>query len=162
MEDIIAFGRQIDIQKVKKDSRQNEIDYIPVEAALKIILNGRCLSPLPCSPFHTEELALGFLLNRAWLNRYSQIESVTVSGHDLDIRAEVRASYDGPGKSSAPFFSVPAGSLNRQPGYTAPLPFSGEVSSDVILNLSRQVLDRQKQKQQFGGLHSAALFFSKG
>ncbi|MCG9479581.1 MAG: hypothetical protein K9H14_05155 [Actinomycetia bacterium] len=41
MEDIIEFGRQIDIQKVNKDSRHNEIDYIPVEAALKIILNGR-------------------------------------------------------------------------------------------------------------------------
>lgn len=170
-------GRKIKIKKITSSLEIIEMDdIIPTELLLTIVLNRNPLSIISCSPGSTIELVIGYLVNNGYIAGRESINLLRVCGRENDniikkndfmIKAEVLTDDDNQ-KTSGPadfkYISSACGSIddfvvNKQlQKNTCKI----KINPGVINSLNVQNLKKQKFKNQFGGLHSAALFDSDG
>jgi len=185
----LGIGKTIEIQKIKASGlREKKQDIIPGELLLNIYINGRRVSVLSCSPFGIIELITGYIVSNGYADDYGDIELVNLCQDEKNgegvtggegpgfpgmMSAKVRIKgYDSavsPG-GPVPYLSAGCGSLD--PAVIAELfkknpdlkNSKGNMTVDykVILELGKKLIDKQKHKKEFGGLHSAALFDGEG
>ncbi len=170
-------GEKIKIQKIKASSgRLDFLDIIPREVLCSISLNSHTVSTVSCSPVNLIELAAGYLINNGYIKNYSNIKLLkicsydrtgTIGSNDLSLRVEVEAASTGyEGKQSRkPESILPECSSIDDFISKKRLKKVGSnlrVSYNIILGLNMKMVNSQKYKKEFGGLHSAALFDKDG
>lgn len=170
-------GEKIKIQKIKASSGRLDFpDIIPREVLCSISLNGHTVSTISCSPVNLIELAAGYLINNGYIKNHHDIKTLkiccydrtdTINRGDLSLRVEVEAASTGY-----------EGRQSRKPESTLPecssiddfisqkrlkkVESNLRVSYDIIFGLNMKMVNSQKYKKEFGGLHSAALFDKDG
>lgn len=185
----MEIGRTVKIQKIKSSGIWEEKqDIIPGELLLNIFINGKRVSMLSCSPSGIIELVTGYIISNGYTDDYGDIELVDLcrdkedGGQDADdkgtdfhgiMSAKVRITgYDGadPPGGPVPYLSAGCGSLDPAAIMQAVKKnidlkkSKKDMSVDymVILELGKKLIGKQKYKKEFGGLHSAALFDTRG
>lgn len=173
----MKLGKKIIIEKIKGDSLKTKThDTIPAELLLTIFLNNIPISTISCSPQNLIELAVGYLINNGYIEKYSDIDIIRLCEEDLNenITNNVLAG-------KVDFFSKVSGKnlkKGRQPKFISTacgnmddfvlssnigkITSNVRVNSGTILKLNLETLNHQKYKKELGGLHSAALFDSNG
>lgn len=181
----MELGSRIKIEKVRSDgSREEEQDIIPGEILVHLFLNGKKISVISCSPGNLVELTSGYVLSNGYIDDHNKINLIELCQEDqksknfnrgngimventiVKIKTNKVSAKEimqmGPG--GIKYISSGCGSLDDNIMTIWPLSIRSriEVVSDIILELNRKNLSKQKHKNAFGGLHSASLFDSSG
>ncbi|MFC2145357.1 formate dehydrogenase accessory sulfurtransferase FdhD [Actinomycetota bacterium] len=185
----MGIGKKIKIQKIKASgTREEKQDIIPGELLLNIFVNGKRVSLLSCSPSGIIELVTGYIVSNGYADDYRYIEIIDLcrerEGKSLDANGEgadfhgimsAKVRVTGDKRSDPPggimqYLSAGCGSLD--PAAVEEV-FKKDIDqikskkdimfdSKVILELGKKLIKEQKYKNEFGGLHSAALFNNEG
>jgi FdhD protein len=185
----LGIGKKIKIQKIKASgTREEKHDIIPGELLLNIFVNGKRVSLLSCSPSGIIELVTGYIISNGYADDYGHIELVDLcrdgEGRSKDandegtdfhgiMSAKVRITgYDraDPPGGIMPYLSAGCGSLDPaavEEVFKKDIDLIKSkkditVDSKVVLELGKKLIKEQKYKNEFGGLHSAALFNNEG
>lgn len=132
------------------------------EVPLTIVLDGKELGTLLCSPAHLKELACGFLFTSGLINSAADLKSLTVDEGRWTAFADL-ASPSGPGEAAFKRLYTPgcgAGTMYyslaalacRAKRHAGPAPAPGEVAG-LMADLHR----RAAVHLETGGTHAAAL-----
>jgi len=185
----LGIGKTIKIQKIKASGiREEKQDIIPGELLLNIFVNGKRVSLLSCSPSAIIELVTGYIVSNGYVDDYERIELVSLcrdeEGRSQDANGEgagfhgimsAKVRITGYDRSDPPGGIIPylsAGCGNLDPVVIEEV-FKKDidlvkskkditVDNKVILELGKKLIKEQKYKNEFGGLHSAALFNNEG
>jgi FdhD protein len=185
----LEIGKTIKIQKVKAPGiREEKQDIIPGELLLNIFVNSKRVSLLSCSPSGIIELVTGYIVSNGYADDYECIELVDLcrdeEGRSQDANGEgagfhgimsAKVRITGHDRSDPPGGIIPylsAGCGNLDPAVIEEV-FKKDidlvkskkdmtVDNKVILELGKKLIKEQKYKNEFGGLHSAALFNNEG
>ena len=185
----MGIGKTIKIQKIKASGiREEKQDIIPGELLLNIFVNGKRVSLLSCSPSAIIELVTGYIISNGYADDYERIELVDLcrdeEGRSQDVNGEgasfhgimsAKVRITGYDRSDPPGGIIPylsAGCGNLDPAVIEEV-FKKDidlvkskkgmtVDNKVILELGKKLIKEQKYKNEFGGLHSAALFNNEG
>jgi len=87
MMDTLPICRERYVQSFSEGTWSSFTDYLVVEEHLQIILNGEKLVSVACSPEHTRELAVGYLVSEGFISSYQDLVSVNVP-HPLQVEVE--------------------------------------------------------------------------
>lgn len=173
----MKLGKKITIEKFKADSFKAKIkDAIPTEMLLTIFLNNTPVTTISCSPQKLIELAIGYLINNGYIEKYTDIDIVRLCDEDLN-----KNTANNVLSNKVEFFSKASGSNlkkdNKQVFIStacgtiddfvlnsniSKITSKVKVNSEVIRKLNLETLNHQKYKKELGGLHSATLFDSNG
>ena len=179
-------SRSTEITRVAHDAREQRADHVAVEEPLEIQVASatatgaaaKSVSITMRTPGDDEELAVGFLKTEGIIARSGDIESVDRSGEpdpvsgeqnvvrvnvadgvDLDLDRLTRHFYTTSscgvcGKASLDALAVA--------GLTSLAGVSFEIDSATLVDMAREVRERQPVFTQTGGLHAAAAFGPDG
>ena len=173
----MGLGSTIKIEKIRSvGKRQEKDDVIPMEALLHLYLNQQKFSVISCSPENLIELATGHLVSHGYVDDYESIDIMEICSPECDagdnnnldrimnIPAKVRTGKGFTGKPVPDYISSGCGSFDEEGIDQMPDPIIShiKIESGVILGLNKKNLEAQKHKKALGGLHSAALFNTRG
>ena len=158
---------KVNIYRVTRDSKQAGEDIVVKELPLTILLNGRELVTLLCSPANLKYLAIGFLLSEGLLRSRNDIKSIIDDEQRGIVRIETvtdlhgeeeqvfkRIITPGCGRGAAFYSSADAVGMNEVKSEL-------QVNGDEILELMTQFQRLSETYRSTGGVHSAALCDNK-
>jgi FdhD protein len=158
---------KVNIYRVTRDSKQAGEDIVVKELPLTILLNGRELVTLLCSPANLKYLAIGFLLSEGLLRSRNDIKSIIDDEQRGIVRIETvtdlhgeeeqvfkRIITPGCGRGAAFYSSADAVGMNEVKSEL-------QVNGDEILELMTQFQHLSETYRSTGGVHSAALCDNK-
>ena len=158
---------KVNIYRVTHDSKQAGEDIVVKELPLTILLNGRELVTLLCSPANLKYLAIGFLLSEGLLRSRNDIKSIIDDEQRGIVRIETvtdlhgeeeqvfkRIITPGCGRGAAFYSSADAVGMNEVKSEL-------QVNGDEILELMTQFQRLSETYRSTGGVHSAALCDNK-
>lgn len=136
-------------------------DPIVAEAELKVVVNGREIVRMACSPRDLNELAVGYLLAEGLLLDFDDIKSIEQQGEctvNLEItralspvrdeRPRVINTCMGQGRAAQ---DAKDGSSSRQPGYQVAF------KAKHLLKMVSDLDEKAETFKKTGGVHSAGL-----
>ena len=158
---------RVDIYRVDRDSRQAGEDIVVKELPLTIVLNGRELVTLLCSPANLKYLAIGFLLSEGLLRNRNDIKSIIDDEQRGIVRIETVTDLDG--EEEQVFKRIITPGCGRGAAFYSAADAAGmnEVKSELqvngaeILELMSNFQHRSETYRSTGGVHSAALCDNK-
>ena len=158
---------KINIYRVNRDSKQASEDIVVKELPLTIMLNGRELVTLLCSPANLNYLSIGFLLSEGLLNSKYDIKTITVDGQ-RGI-AHVETVTDLVGQEEQVFKRIITPGCGRGAAFYSAADATGmkavnsglRVTGAEILELMIQFQQRSETYKSTGGVHNAALCDNK-
>jgi len=109
---------RVNIYRVDRDSKQAGEDIVVKELPLTIVLNGRELVTLLCSPANLKYLAIGFLLSEGLLRNRNDIKSIIDDGRRGIVRVETFMDLEG--KEEQVFKRIITRVVVEAPHFTAP------------------------------------------
>lgn len=149
---------------VRLDSKKSEIatHSLSVEVPLTIVLNGRELATLLCSPSHVRNLVTGFLYTSGLLRRIESVHSLEVdrerwkvlvhmSGEDGDEEMLLRRVYTS-GCGKGVLFHNPVDLIGWYP-----MEDGLRVEKETVLSLMQEFRRLSPEYPLTRGVHSAAL-----
>jgi FdhD protein len=158
---------KVDIYRVTRDSKQACEDIVVKELPLTILLNGRELVTLLCSPANLKYLAIGFLLSEGLLQSRDDIKRIIDDEQRGIVRVETVTDLNGEeeqvfkriitpgcGRGAALYSAADAVGMNEVKSEL-------QVSGIEILELMTQFQHRSETYRSTGGVHSAALCDNK-
>ena len=158
---------KVNIYRVTRDSKQAGEDIVVKELPLTILLNGRELVTLLCSPANLKYLAIGFLLSEGLLRSRNDIKSIIDDEQRGIVRIETvtdlhgeeeqvfkRIITPGCGRGAAFYSSADAGGMSEVKSEL-------QVNGAEILELMTQFQHLSETYRSTGGVHSAALCDNK-
>jgi FdhD protein len=159
--------KRVAILRIDEGRRKKAGDVVVRESPLTIVLNGKQLVTLLCSPNWLDCLAVGFLFSEGLVMSKKDIKSVEVDGKRgvawVETKGGRMPSEDflskryittGCGKGTS-FLGLPAGKMKRSESKV-------RLSPTAISNLMRKFQERSVTHKETGGVHSAALADAKG
>ena len=154
---------KVDIYRVNRDSKQASEDIVVKELPLTILLNGRELVTLLCSPANLKYLAIGFLLSEGLLHSRNDIKRIIDDGKRGIVRVETVTDLNG--EEEQVFKRIITPGCGRGAAFYSAADAVGmnEVKSDLqvngaeILELMSHFQQRSETYRSTGGVHSAAL-----
>jgi len=158
----------VHLERVTGDSRERVKDTVSREKPLTIILNGRELVTVLCTPVNLDYLAVGYLVSEGLLHTRENLKKVTID----DKRGVARVETEGEPEPSADYLSqrlITSGcgggpSFYRAADVIEPIEFKTEVfikAADIFSAMK----DFQKRSDVFrdtGGVHGAAIRYPDG
>jgi len=158
---------RVAIYRVDRDSKQAGEDIVVKELPLTIVLNGRELVTLLCSPANLKYLAIGFLLSEGLLHSRNDIKSIIDDEQRGMVRVETVTDLNGeeeqvfkriitPGCGRGAVFYSAADAVGMN-GVKSDFQANGT----EILGLMSQFQHRSETYRSTGGVHSAALCDNK-
>jgi FdhD protein len=158
---------KVDIYRVTRDSKQAGEDIVVKELPLTILLNGRELVTLLCSPANLKYLAIGFLLSEGLLRGRNDIKSITDDEQRGIVRVETVTDLNG--EEEQVFKRIITPGCGRGAAFYSSADAVGmrEVKSELqdngaeILELMTLFQHLSETYRATGGVHSAALCDNK-
>ena len=158
---------RVDIYRVNRDSKQAGEDIVVKELPLTILLNGRELVTLLCSPANLKYLAFGFLLSEGLLRGRNDIKSIIDDEQRGIVRVETVADLNG--EEEQVFKRIITPGCGRGAAFYSSADAVGmrEVKSELqvngaeILELMTLFHHLSETYRSTGGVHSAALCDNK-
>jgi len=134
-------GGVIDRQRVTR-IRNGQVDDVPdevaVEIEIRIVVNGKVVAPLTCSPAGILELAYGYLRCEGWILDRDEIRSLERHGRDVIVALHPAAR-------------------DRARSVPTRLDQEATVSVDAVLETAREVDRRGDVFRRTGATHAAAI-----
>jgi FdhD protein len=152
----------LSILRIRNGVREKGTDFVAAEIPLKVVLDGKELCLLSCSPSDIEDLVWGFLKTSRLIDRPDQIKTLKVDRRKGKVSVErvLARSVDNPDSMPDPIM-IPA---NRIPAEdVAGVRRTVRNQPDLRLTISRirRIMAEFRQKAEVyletGGTHSAAL-----
>ena len=158
---------RVHIYRVNRDSKQAGEDIVVKELPLTIMLNGRELVTLLCSPANLKYLAIGFLLSEGLLRGRNDIKSIIDDEQRGIVRVETVADLNG--EEEQVFKRIITPGCGRGAAFYSSADAVGmrEVKSELqvngaeILELMTLFHHLSETYRSTGGVHSAALCDNK-
>lgn len=169
--------RKVNITRIDKDTKKDEIDTVLVEQAIDIYVDSNPIANIICLPKDLKELAVGFIFSIGLINSYSEIKNIEVN----EIEASVRIYLLEPLEKINGIFEIT--SISRVIDTTCGIPspwrkiiqekIQDAKGSELQKNefmikkeiIFSSIIEMQKETQLFrktGGCHGAAIFDSNG
>ena len=76
---ILTFKRKVNITRIKKEQKFEEIDIVLIESAINLIVNSKSIVNIICLPNDLKELAVGFLFSIGIINSYKDIKELSIN-----------------------------------------------------------------------------------
>lgn len=76
---IFTFKRKVNITRIKKEQKIDEIDTVLIESAINLIVNSKPIVNIICLPHDLKELAIGFLFSVGIISSYKDIKEYTIN-----------------------------------------------------------------------------------
>ena len=159
--------KRVAILRIEEGHKKKAKDVVVREFPLTIVLNGKQLVTLLCSPESLDCLAIGFLFSEGLVKSRMDILSLEVDGGRgvawVETKGGRMPSEDflskryittGCGKGTS-FPGLPAGKMKKNESKLS-------LSNLSISNLMREFQERSVTHKETGGVHSAALADAKG
>jgi FdhD protein len=73
------------IIQFSKDEFHEINDEIAIETIISILINGKPISSILCSPILEKELAIGYLYNSGILESFNEIQSINIENYNIDF-----------------------------------------------------------------------------
>lgn len=149
---------------IKNGVRTSNTTPVSEEVPLTIIVNGREIATLLCSPDHSRNLVMGFLYTAGLLQETSSLKSITIDKDRWNAITEIedesfgedivfkRVYTSGCGKGV--IFHNPLDVINRQK-----LENDMRVKSSEITTLMKAFQKRSEEHQRTRGIHSGGLAY---
>jgi FdhD protein len=160
-------AKRVAILRIEEGRKKKARDVIVRESPLTIVLNGKQLVTLLCSPDKLDCLAIGFLFSEGVVKSRKAIRSLEVDGRRgvawVETKSGEMPSEDflskryittGCGKGTS-FLGLSAGKMKKNGS-------KAKLSPASISNLMREFQERSVTHRETGGVHSAALAGAKG
>ena len=158
---------RVNIYRVDRDSKQAGEDIVVKELPLTIVLNGRELVTLLCSPANLKYLAIGFLLSEGLLRNRNDIKSIINDEQRGIVRIETVTDLNGEEEQVFKRIITPGCGRGAAFYSAADAALMNEVKSELqvngaeILELMSNFKHRSETYRSTGGVHSAALCDNK-
>jgi FdhD protein len=163
-DEVLTFS----VSRFTREGGGNIKEVVARESPVAIILNGRELATLLCSPMDLKYLAVGFLLSEGLIKSKDDIKEMTVD----DGEGVVRLGVELKGRVTPK--ATPVKGLVTSSGGKEPFPHGGidatvqamqshmRISTSEIINLVREFQNYSPLYLTTHGVHSAALCDSGG
>ena len=76
---ILVFKRKVNITRIKKEQKVDEIDIVLIESPINLIVNSKPIVNIICLPQDLKELAVGFLFSVGIINSYMDIKELSIN-----------------------------------------------------------------------------------
>ena len=151
------------IKRVTQDSKLDTEDIVVKELPLTIILNGRELVTLLCSPKDLKYLAVGYLFSEGLIDSKDEIKRVTIDERRGVARIETIA--DKAFASEAVFKRLITSGCGKGISFQSvtdaqaleKVQSKAEISALEVINLMKEFQHHSQVFRDTGGVHSAAL-----
>lgn len=137
------------VQRVTGDAKQDTEDMVIREIPFTIMLNGREVSVLHCSPVNLECLAVGFLVSGGYISGKEALGGVEVD----EEKCVARVTAEGIPHKPCLRYSVKPAVFEGSPQITS----QKKVSAARILALVERFQRQSRVFRETGGVHGAAL-----
>jgi len=156
------------VSRFTKEGGGNIVEAVARESVVTIILNGRELATLLCSPMDLKYLAVGFLLSEGLIKSKDEIKEMTVDDGEGIVRLGVEP------QSSVTPAAVSVKRLVTSSGGKGPFPRGGinasiqniqshmRISTSAVMTLAGKFQNYSQLYLATHGVHSAALCDSGG
>jgi FdhD protein len=128
------------------------------EAALELVVNGRRLATLMCTPIDIDELALGFLLSRGLIAEAGDVVSLSICPDRSRVRVEIRGDHPDGANSDGEF--IPSGCGSGAVPLASAFPAiesDWSIDLDRLASWARGMFSSAELYRLSGGMHCAAL-----
>ena len=150
----MANTKKFSVIRVTEHDRVKVDSLIVREFSLTIMLNGRKLVVLACSPMDFEYLAVGFIQSQGLIDTKEDIKSIEINEPDI-IRVETNKSVD----ITESLVLTSSGGRSGDLLNTKKIINESHItiSADRVFSLMEQFEHRSRDFKVTGGVHSAAL-----
>ena len=152
---------KVSLERATREEKNAIDDIVTAEFPLTIVLNGRELVTLLCSPADLNYLAVGFLVSESFLSSSSDIKKLIVDERHGIVHIETtgnektneetfkRFIASGCGRGASFYSASDIGYIRVESPLTIP--------SENIFTLVKEFQNRSQNYRATGGVHSAAL-----
>lgn len=91
---ILTFKRKVNITRIKKEQKIDEIDVVLIESAINLIVNSKSIVNIICLPTDLKELAVGFLFSIGIINSYKDIKELSINELEGNIIINLHENKD--------------------------------------------------------------------
>jgi FdhD protein len=146
------------------EERITRKEHIICEIPFTIVVNGKELATLQCTPTSLEYLAVGFLLSEGVLTRKEDIKHTSLDDKGSYIRIDIVANVDMEALVQHRFISSAGVLFYRRRGKEAMSHVNAQlqVSTGKLLSLMHQFQWKSSLYKETGGNHSCALCNADG
>lgn len=128
---------------------------LPIDATVRIFVNGEMVSLFQASPHMLEELALGFIYGERIVSRVEDVEAVSVTGRNVHVTLkDSQGAVRGEAKAVTTECALPGGEGAAEP-VTGP---SRHLKASEIAHIIRDFNKRAGPRLEGWSLHSAAIY----
>ena len=147
-------------KRTKAPEKQKEIGLVPLpeEAWLTVLVDGRPLSRLSCSPFGQRELVLGFLFSQDIIRGAGEVSTLRIRAGEAHVRLRPAAAARLGDDRPLPVVACSGGDV--QAGLLDDLPHvrrGYELSLANAVGLMEQLPGRSRMFRKHGGIHCSML-----
>ena len=91
---ILTFKRKVNITRIKKEQKVDEIDVVLIESAINLIVNSKSIVNIICLPQDLKELAVGFLFSIGLINSFRDIKEVSINELEEKITIDLHDNIE--------------------------------------------------------------------
>lgn len=171
------YKRKVNITKINKNKKSDEIDIVLIEAPIDILINSEPLVNIICLPESLKELAVGFTFSIGVINNYKDIKRLEVNEIEGNVYIDLADSLefdltkfemdpvsrviDTTCGIPSPWRKYMKGIIEKSKNSLS-LKSTDRIPSEVIFKSIVKMQTRTKLFRETGGCHGAALFDYKG
>ena len=171
------FKRSVNITRIKKNERIDEIDIVLIESPIDLYVNSEPLVNIICLPNDLKELAVGFLYSIGIINSIEDLKDVEVDELDNKINVILQSSIDFKVQNlnlnpvsriidttcgiSSPWRDLIKKALEESKN-SAEGREDIKVKSDLIFSSIKEMQKHTILYRETGGCHGAAIFNYEG
>jgi len=155
-------GIKISITKITKDKPEKITDLVAMEVPFSILLNGKKIVTLNCTPENYNYLGVGFLFTSGILQKKEELRSIKIDKEQglIDIELEgVSLSSKDILKNNLPIGIYQLEAREERFLFND---FSLKIKCNQVFNLISEIQKRAKFFKLTGGVHSCALADKSG
>ena len=159
----MGLTREIEQIRVRSDEVVKTKDRVVREVPLTVLVNGKELATLQCTPDRLEYLAVGFLLSEGLIKKETEIEGLALNEKGWYVRVEIAGDdlLEEDMTSKRVIGTGCAGGISFYRAVDAKncLPLKSDVliSKGKILSMMKEFLGMSDLYKDTGGVHSTAL-----
>ena len=167
------FERKVDITRILKDQKYEDIDTVLVESSVDIIIDSNPIASIICLPIELKELAIGFLFSVGIINSYDEIKQIDID----ELEGTINLSLKDQLEINSEIFKLNSVSRVIDTTCGIPSPWRKLIKEKILdakgsdiaennIELKKEIIfdsiiKMQKETRLFrktGGCHGAAIF----